>query len=256
MTVISSELMRNNDHKSYRKRWGTIGMPLFAAVVLVGLWSWLSSKELDSIEKQSLNLPHMLTKAGEHIELTFYSTLIVVAVAIPCGILLSRPRMKRLAPIALGAANVGQAAPSIAVIILAAMVFGVGLKIAVFALAIYAILPVLRNTIVGLQQVDPAIIDAGRGMGLSKAQILARIELPLAVPIILTGLRTALVLNVGTATMAAFINAGGLGELIVSGVSLQRTTVLVTGSALVALLALLIDWLVGILQRTLTRISN
>ncbi|WP_427008568.1 ABC transporter permease [Pseudarthrobacter sp. H2] len=227
-----------------------------AVAVLLALWGWLSSQQLDSIETQSINLPYILDKSAQHIELTLYSTVIVVAVAIPGGVLLSRPRMKRLAPIALGAANVGQAAPSIAVIILAAMVFGVGMTVAVFALAIYALLPVLRNTIVGLQQVDPAIIDAGRGMGLSRRQILTRIELPLAVPIILTGLRTALVLNVGTATMAAFVNAGGLGDLIVSGVSLQRTAVLLTGSVLVALLALLIDWFGGIIQRALTTVPK
>lgn len=256
MTAISRVAAGSDVQGLPSKRWGTIGTPLFVAIVLVGLWSWVSAQKLDSIEVQSLNLPYILTKVGEHIQLTAFSTLIVVVVAIPSGILLSRPRMKRLSLIALGVANVGQAAPSIAVIILAAMVFGVGMTIAVFALAIYAILPVLRNTIVGLQQVDPAIIDAGRGMGFSKTQILTRIELPLAVPIVLTGLRTALVLNVGTATMAAFINAGGLGELITSGVALQRTLVLVTGSVLVALLAILIDWFVGIVQRALTTISD
>jgi len=256
MSVTSSDSTVIDSQRSRRRIWGTIGTPLFAAAVLVCLWLWTSSRELDSIEAQSLNLPYILSKTGEHIALTTYSTLIVVIVAIPAGILLSRPRMKKLAPIALGAANIGQAAPSIAVIILAAMLFGVGIEIAVFALAIYAILPVLRNTIVGLQQVDPAIIDAGRGMGFSKTQILMRVELPLAVPIILTGLRTALVLNVGTATMAAFVNAGGLGDLVTSGVALQRSMVLVTGSALVALLALLLDWMVGLVQRSLTRMST
>lgn len=256
MTVLSADPTETGVTAPRRRNWGAYGTPLFAVVVLVILWVWISSRELDSIEVQSLNFPYIFAKVVEHIELTAYSTLIVVAVAIPAGIVLSRARMRRLAPIALGVANIGQAAPSIAVIILAAMVFGVGMRIAVFALAIYAILPVLRNTIVGLQQVDPSIIDAGRGMGLSKAQILMRVELPLAVPIILTGLRTALVLNVGTATMAAFVNAGGLGELVTSGVALQRTTVLVTGSVLVALLALLLDWTVGIVQRRLTRISD
>ncbi|MBC7763522.1 MAG: ABC transporter permease [Candidatus Saccharibacteria bacterium] len=256
MTTISRETTETEVERSHRLRWGTFATPLLIAVVLGALWFWLSRQRLDSIEKQSLNFPYIFAKLGEHVELTAYSTLIVVAVAIPCGILLSRPRMKRLAVIALGVANVGQAAPSIAVIIIAAMLFGVGVKVAVFALAIYAILPVLRNTIVGLQQVDPAIIDAGRGMGFSKLQVLTRVELPLAVPIILTGLRTALVLNVGTATMAAFVNAGGLGEIVTSGMALQRTTVLLTGSVLVALLAVLIDWSVGLVQAALTKNSS
>lgn len=221
------------------------------AAVLVGLTTWLRSRPLDSIERQSINLSYLLSKSGQHIELTLYSTLIVLAIAIPGGILLSRPRARRFSPIALAVANIGQAAPPIAVVILAAMIFSVGVRVAVFALAIYAILPVLRNTLIGLQRVDSAIMDAGRGMGLSPWQVLTKIELPLAVPIIFAGLRTALVLNVGTATMAAFVSAGGLGDLIVSGVSLQRTSVLVTGSVLVALLAVLIDWLTGVAQHLL-----
>ncbi len=219
--------------------------------VLIGLTAWLRSIPLDSIERQSINLSYLLSKTAQHIELTVYSTLIVLAVAIPGGILLSRPRARRFSPVALAIANVGQAAPPIAVVILAAMIFSVGAKVAVFALAIYAILPVLRNTLIGLQQVDSAVMDAGRGMGLSPRQVLARIELPLAVPIIFAGLRTALVLNVGTATLGAFVSAGGLGDLIVSGVSQQRTSVLVTGSILVALLAVLVDWLTGIAQSLL-----
>lgn len=224
-----------------------------AVLVAIGVLAWwLASQTLDSIERQSLNISYLVQKIVEHIELTLYSTAIVLLVAIPLGILLSRPSSKRLAPIALAFANIGQAAPPIAVVILVAMFFGVGMKVAVFALAAYAILPVLRNTMIGLQQVDEAVMDAGRGMGLSPRQVLTRIELPLAVPIILVGLRTALILNVGTATMAAFVSAGGLGELIVSGVALQRTTVLVTGSILVALLAILVDWLGDLAQRRLT----
>jgi len=231
---------------------GLVATPTVVAGVILALIFWLRSNDLDSIERQSINAPYILAKTAEHLQLTLYSTLIVLVVAIPCGILLSRPGSRRITPVALALANVGQAAPPIAVVILAAMVFGVGMRIAVFALALYAILPVLRNTITGLHHVDEAIIDAGRGMGLSARQVLLRIELPLAVPVILAGLRTALILNVGTATMAAFVSAGGLGDLIVSGVALQRTTVLVTGSVLVALLAVLVDWLGGLLQRALT----
>jgi osmoprotectant transport system permease protein len=115
--------------------------------------------------------------------------------------------------------------------------------IAVMTLVIYGLLPVLRNTMVGLQQVDRSVIEAARGMGMTKRGTLWRVELPLAVPVILAGIRTALVITVGTVALATFIGAGGLGDVISNGISSNRNLVLVTGSVLVAVLALLIDWI-------------
>ena len=140
-------------------------------------------------------------------------------------------------------ANIGQAAPAIGLIVLLAFIVGFGFTAAVIALVSYAVLPVLRNTMVGLQQVDQRLVEAGRGMGMSAAAVLFRVELPLAVPVMLAGIRTALVLLVGTATLATFINGGGLGILITTGVNLNLTKVLVVGSLLVALLAIVVDWL-------------
>ena len=119
---------------------------------------------------------------------------------------------------------------------------GFGLQAAIAALVVYALLPVLRNTMVGLTQVDRQLIEAGRGMGMSAAAVLFRVELPLAVPVMLSGIRTALVLLVGTATLATFVNGGGLGLLITTGVTLDLTRVLIAGAILVALLALVVDW--------------
>ena len=127
--------------------------------------------------------------------------------------------------------------------VLLAFIVGFGFTAAVIALVAYAVLPVLRNTMVGLQQVDQRLVEAGRGMGMSAAAVLFRVELPLAVPVMLAGIRTALVLLVGTATLATFINGGGLGILITTGVNLNLTKVLVVGSLLVALLAIVVDWL-------------
>jgi osmoprotectant transport system permease protein len=141
-----------------------------------------------------------------------------------------------------GVANAGQAAPAIGLIVLLAMWVGFGFKTAVLALALYAILPVLQNTIVGLNQVDRNLVEAGRGMGMSSLAVLFKVELPLAVPVMAAGIRTALVLLVGTATLATFINAGGLGSLIVTGITLFRYPILVSGAVLVALLALAVDW--------------
>ena len=129
------------------------------------------------------------------------------------------------------------------------MLLGFTFGTAVLALTLYAVLPVLRNTITGLQGIDPTLVEAGRGIGMSGAGVLFRVELPLAVPVIMTGVRTALVLLVGTATLATFVNAGGLGTLIVTGITLFRYPVLVSGALLVALLALLVDWAGRVLER-------
>ncbi len=119
---------------------------------------------------------------------------------------------------------------------------------AVIALSLYAILPVLRNTITGLQGIDPTLVEAGRGVGMSNFAVLRRVELPLAIPVIMAGIRTALVLLVGTAALATFINAGGLGGILTAGITLYRYPVMVAGAVLVALLALLIEWLGRVLE--------
>ncbi len=127
--------------------------------------------------------------------------------------------------------------------VLLAFWLGYGPMTAVVALVLYAILPVLSNTIIGLQQVDQRLVEAGRGIGMSQMAVLFKVELPLAVPVMLSGIRTALVLLVGTATLATFINGGGLGILITTGVNLSLNAVLVAGSLLVALLAVSVDWI-------------
>ena len=136
-------------------------------------------------------------------------------------------------------------------VVLLAITVGIGFRPALFALVLYALLPVLRNTMVGLDRVDRFLIDAGRGMGLARSTILFRIELPLAVPVMLAGIRVALILNVGTATLATFTNAGGLGALIDTGVTLNRIPILLTGSVLTAVLALGVDWIAGLTERVL-----
>ena len=170
------------------------------------------------------------------------STLIVLVIAIPLGVLLTRKPLRFLTGPVIAVANIGQAAPAIGLVVLLAMWMDFGFWSAVVALVVYAVLPVLRNTMVGLDGVDRRLIEAGRGMGMSSLSVLFRVELPLAVPVMLAGIRTALVLLVGTATLATFVDGGGLGLLITTGVNLSQTTVVVVGAVLVALLALVIDW--------------
>jgi osmoprotectant transport system permease protein len=228
--------------------WRWIGTPLMLVGVCVALYVYVQGQTLDRIEQVSLSRGFIQEKLVEHLQLTFVSTLLVIAIAVPLGVALTRPPIRRISPIFLAVANIGQAVPSIGVLVLLAVTVGIGFDKAVYALVIYATLPVLRNTMVGLDQVDAALIEAGRGMGLTSWGVLRRIELPLAVPVMLAGIRTALIINVGTATLATFIGAGGLGFIIDQGNRFDRTTVLITGSVLTAVLALLLDWIAGIVE--------
>jgi len=215
------------------------------------LYLYLRHQQLDDIERRSINRQVIGQRLLEHIELVAVSTVVVIAIAVPLGILLTRPALRRLSNPVLALANIGQAVPSIGVVVLLAITVGIGFRPALFALVLYALLPVLRNTMVGLDRVDRFLIDAGRGMGLARSTILFRIELPLAVPVMLAGIRVALILNVGTATLATFTNAGGLGALIDTGVTLNRIPILLTGSVLTAVLALGVDWIAGLAERVL-----
>ena len=222
--------------------------PLIVLVVLAVLFLWLSSIHLDSIEKRTLNIDYIVNRTREHLGLSIVASALVAILAIPTGIALSRTRSRVVRGFVLGVANVGQATPAIGVIILLAIVWQIGYTTALVALVIYSFLPVLRNTLIGLQQVDENVRESARGMGMTPNQVLFRVELPLAVPVILAGLRTSLVFAVGVATVATFINAGGLGDMIVNGLKLQRYPVLITGAVLVACIALLIDWVAGLAE--------
>lgn len=206
------------------------------------LAAWLITAELTETEQITLNPTSLLGYAGEHLALTLLSAVIVLVIAVPLGILLTRAPFRRLAGPVLAVVNIGQSAPAIGLVVLLAAWLGFGFRAAVTALVLYALLPVLRNTMVGIGQVDGRLVEAGRGMGMSAAAVLFRVELPLAVPIMLAGIRTALVLLVGTAALSTFINGGGLGILITTGVNLNLSRVLIAGAVIVALLALLVDW--------------
>jgi osmoprotectant transport system permease protein len=230
-----------------------VAQPL-AVVVLVGaVVIWALSGELNANERETLNLPTILALTGQHVLITAVVSVLVVVIAVPLGVALTRPGLRRLSPVVLAVANVGQAAPALGVIVLFFLWTGVeGLWAVTVPLVFYTLLPVLRNTMVGIGQVDDSLIDAGRGIGMSARGVLFRVELPLAVPLILAGLRTALVLAVGTATLAFFVNGGGLGELIDTGYKLQLNSVMYVGAVLAIGLALLVDWLGGLAERWLS----
>ena len=199
----------------------------------------------------TINWPFISAAIKDHLILSFLSAIIILAVAIPAGIALTRPRAKKLTPIVLVLANIGQAFPAVGLLIIAGILFGFGKPIAIFSFAAFGILPILRNTIVGLQEIDPFIVESAIGMGMTPRQALRQIELPLAVPVILAGVRTTLILTVGIATLGVFVNGGGLGTLIIPGLKLNREVVLLTGGLLTVIVAFTLDWLARLAEELL-----
>ncbi|WP_410652261.1 ABC transporter permease subunit [Amycolatopsis sp. cmx-4-54] len=229
--------------RPHRRRLGLLVRPILLTLALLALFMIVRAHPLDSIEQRFLNAGEIFTELGAHLRLTLISTVCTIAIALPLGVLLTRAGARWARPIGLGLGNLGQAIPSIGLVVLLALWIGTGTATAVTALVVYATLPVLRNTIVGLDGVDPTVVDAARGMGMGKAAILWRIELPLAVPVILAGIRTALVLTIASATLATFIDGGGLGGGLVAGIGLNRPILSLTFGIIVAALALFVDWL-------------
>lgn len=182
-----------------------------------------------------------------HTGLTFFSLLLAIIVALPVGLLIARN--KRWAPAVLGFAGVMQTIPSIALLGFMIPLLGIGAKPAIAALFLYALLPIIRNTYTGITQVDAAIVEAARGMGMKEGQVIRKVQLPLAMPVIMAGIRTATVINVGVATLAAYIAAGGLGEFIFGGIALNNSNMILAGAIPAALLAILFDFLLSRLQR-------
>ncbi|NGO73497.1 ABC transporter permease, partial [Streptomyces boncukensis] len=223
-------------------------LPGLVALALLGTWLWFRGADLDAIARNSLSEGNVALRLRQHIELTAISTFFVLVIAIPLGVALTRPLLRRAAPIAMIIANLGQAIPALGLLILLVIWLGVGASTAIVGMVIYAVLPVLANTIAGLRAIDPALTEAAKGIGMSQLGVLARVELPLAVPLILAGVRNALVLNVGTATLATFGGGGGLGDLISDGITNQRMPVLFLGSILTVALALIVDWLASLAE--------
>lgn len=252
MSTPPDALVAPGRSSGWRQRWQRhIYTPIALAGVCAALYGWIHTLHLDGIERRSLNSAIIMRLLEQQVAITLVAAVLVMLIAIPLGIMLTRSFARRFTTPIISVVNIGQAVPSIGVLVLIAIFFGLGFWPAVAAFALYTILPVLRNTMVGLEQIDPAFIEAGRGMGMSSTAVLLRVELPLAIPVMLAGIRTALVILVGSATLATFVGAGGLGQLIVTGNNLGRPSILVTGSVLSAVLALFVDWLAGVAEELL-----
>lgn len=228
------------------------GIPLLVIVAVVGWGIWRANATLDDIENRTLAPSAVLNMTWEHLVIVAISALLVAFTAIPVGIVLTRPSTKFLSPFVVGIANIGQAAPVIGVIVLLAIWLGFGPPVAILALWFYAFLPVLANVVAGLRGVDSSLVEAARGLSMSPMQVLFKVELPLALPVIMTGVRTSLVLLVGAGAFATFIDAGGLGGLITAGINLYRNPILISGAVLIAAVALAIEWVGRVLEISLT----
>ncbi|WP_260338201.1 ABC transporter permease [Vibrio ponticus] len=185
--------------------------------------------------------------AGEHIKLTLISGTIAIVIAIPAGILMSRPSMRRYSEPAMQVFNIGTTVPTLAVLALSMTLLGIGNVPAIFALAIATILPIVRNTYTGLIAVPEYLKEAATGMGLTPTQQLFRVELPNAMFVIMAGIRTAFAINIGTVPLAFLIGGTGLGELIFTGIDLDELSMMLAGALPTAGLAVVVDMLLGML---------
>ena len=194
--------------------------------------------------------PDFPEKLREHVVLSLVALLVAVAIAMPVALLIRNTRLG--AAIAINIGNVGRAVPSLAILALALPLLGIGFASALVALTALAIPPILINASTGLSEVNKDVIDAARGMGLSGGQILSRIQLPIAAPVIFAGIRTSAVQTVASATLATFIGAGGLGDLIVEGLQRRGPEILLAGALAVAALAIITELGFGALERAFT----
>lgn len=177
----------------------------------------------------------------EHIFLVLVAMFFGTIISVPLGIILTN--FKKIAEPVIGVASVAQTIPSLALLGFMLPLLGIGKTNAIVALTIYSLLPILRNTYTGILEVDSSTIEAGRGMGMTRWQILYMVELPLALPIIMAGIRTATVLTIGVATLATFVGAGGLGDVIYRGITMQNSQLILVGAIPAALFAIVTDFI-------------
>lgn len=192
----------------------------------------------------------LLAKIGQHLYISALALLLGIIVAVPLGILLTR--LKHGANFVITLAGVLQTIPAMALLAIMIPIFGIGSTPAIVALFIYSLLPILRNTYLGMRGVSPAVQDAAKGMGMTWWQAIIQADLPLAAPVIMAGIRLSATYVIAWATLASYIGAGGLGDFIFNGLNLYRSDLILGGSIPVILLALLVDYLLGKVEAAVT----
>ncbi|VDG19811.1 ABC transporter permease [Lactiplantibacillus mudanjiangensis] len=192
----------------------------------------------------------LLLKTWQHLYISAFSLALGIIVAVPLGILLTR--VKSIANVVMAIASMLQTIPAMALLALMIPFFGIGAIPAIIALFIYSLLPILRNTYLGMEDVNPALIDAAKGMGMTGWQSIIKVEVPMAAPVIMAGIRLSATYVIAWAALASYIGAGGLGDFIFNGLNLYRTDLILGGSIPVIILALIVDWLLGKLEAVVT----
>ena len=193
------------------------------------------------------NGQELFKKALEHLEISVIALLIAIIVAVPIGIMLSR--MKRTSNVVLTIAGVLQTIPTLAVLAIMIPIFGVGKMAAIFALFIYVLLPILNNTVLGVQQIDSNLKDAAKSMGMTRLQMMKDVELPLALPLILSGVRLSAVYVISWATLASYVGAGGLGDFVFNGLNLYNANMIIAAAIAVTILALIVDFVLSRIEK-------
>ncbi len=189
----------------------------------------------------------LLSKAVEHFYISMFALLLAIVVAVPLGILLSKTQ--RTANVVLTVAGVLQTIPTLAVLAIMIPIFGVGKTPAVVALFIYVLLPILNNTVLGVKNIDKNVIQAGQSMGMTKFQLMKDVEMPLALPLIISGIRLSSVYVISWATLASYVGAGGLGDLVFNGLNLYQPPMIISAAIVVTLLALVIDFILSLVEK-------
>lgn len=215
-------------------------------------WDWFLAAIFPTSPDLLYNSNSVISLAGQHLTLVLISSIITVAIGLTVGILVTRDEFREFLPFVSDVVNTGQTVPTLAVVAIMAPIIGFGFWPAIVALILYGLLPVVRNTVVGLEGVDPSLIDAARGMGMTPSQVLWQIEVPNASRIILAGIRTSVVINVGTAALGAYVGSGGFGNPIASGLNQSIEPWVLLGALGAALLAILLDYVLGRVEYVLT----
>lgn len=237
------------------RRWILLGVALGAFLVLIANTGWWETG-LRFLFPGETTVIHprasLLILVWEHIQLVAISSSITIIIGIPLGVWVTRPSGRDFLPIVTDITSFGQTFPPVAVLALAVPVFGFGMIPTIVALFLYGLLPVVRNTVAGLREVPPLLLDAAYGMGMGRLQALFRVELPLSAQVILAGVRISVIINIGTAMIGAVIGAGGLGSPIIAGLVRDNLAFIIEGALPAALLAILIDQFLSNMESSLT----
>jgi len=217
----------------------------------IGLTVWITNMDKIGV-MEPFTYREILKETQRHLLMVLIAELIVIPIGVPLAILATRPGFKKLAIPIIGGANMGQSIPSMAIVAIMVPLLGMGFWPAVVALFIWGLLPILRNSYAAINNINPAIVEAARGMGMTRGQIARKVELPLALPVIMAGVRVSTVVVVGTATLAALIAAGGLGRIILAGVAVSQPLITLQGAAPTAALAITLGFILERIEKWMT----